>query len=422
MSIKLVKEPKKAAMSLVELKMLQALPLDIKIAKTKARIKDAVNEFGWDGIYVPVSGGKDSMVLSNIVEQYQKEEGIEKSRVPRVNGNTGLELDDVLALARELSDLEVRPIIPPYQVWKEEGYPIGSKKTSMMIQRLQNPTGKNQNTLNLYMTGIKMDGSKTKGRSMLGNKWKLFIDSEVKISHKCCDILKKDPMKKYEEETGRIPLLGVMAAEGGTRVDGYLKTGCNAFHLGKSLPIGFWTEQDILQYILEKDLKIAKSYGKIIKDKDGKLTTTLEKRTGCYACPFGVQLEDKKNNRFHKLKKNDYRKWKFAMLGGEIDHWGNWVPKRGLGMGHILEMVGIDYGKDTEFEGQISIEEVLNKKFNVGDKFKNLGNGIITEIIDTPNNDVILTQKLDGQLVKNIRLTQDWIEQLIANKTIEKII
>lgn len=355
--IEIVKEKKKPAMTNNELVMLQALPLEIKIAKTKARIREAIKHFGIEGVYVPVSGGKDSMVLSHIVEQVQQEDGIEKSRIPRVNSNTGNEYDDVLALARELSDIEVRPKMQLYDVLTYVGYPVASKKTSRMLRDLQNPTEKNKVTRNLYLNGIKKDGTKSI-HFKLAKKWQPFIDSDVRVSEKCCDILKKEPMHTYEKETGRIPLIGTMASEGGTRKNGYIQTGCNAFHIGKSMPIGFWKEQDVLQYILDNKLKMASVYGEIV-EVDGKLTTTGEKRTGCVWCVLGSQMEDKNNNRFHKLKKNDYKKWKFAMLGGETSPSGRWRPKHGLGMGHVLDLMGIDYGAEKELDGQISIEEII---------------------------------------------------------------
>ena len=46
-----------------ELVMLQSLPLNIKIEKSKQRIREAINRFGVDGVYVPVSGGIDSQVF-----------------------------------------------------------------------------------------------------------------------------------------------------------------------------------------------------------------------------------------------------------------------------------------------------------------------------------------------------------------------
>lgn len=52
-----------------ELKTLQALPLDIKIKKTQLRIKEAIDEFGKDGLYLSFSGGKDSQVLLDIIRK-----------------------------------------------------------------------------------------------------------------------------------------------------------------------------------------------------------------------------------------------------------------------------------------------------------------------------------------------------------------
>lgn len=42
-----------------ELKTLQSLPLEAKIQKTRLRIREWVDEFGEDGVYVSFSGGKD---------------------------------------------------------------------------------------------------------------------------------------------------------------------------------------------------------------------------------------------------------------------------------------------------------------------------------------------------------------------------
>jgi len=53
--------------TLDDLRQKQSLPLSLKVSLTKARIRQWVNEYGSDGVYVSFSGGKDSTVLLHIV-------------------------------------------------------------------------------------------------------------------------------------------------------------------------------------------------------------------------------------------------------------------------------------------------------------------------------------------------------------------
>lgn len=342
--------------------MLQSLPLDIKIEKSKQRIREAINKFGVDGVYVPVSGGIDSQVVHLLVKEVQEQDGIPLKAIPRVFSNTGNEYDSIVKKARELCDVEVRPSKPLWTVLTEEGYPVGSKKVSRMLRDLQNPTEANFNSRKLYLEGIKQDGTKTKSFKM-PNKWKPFIKSEIRVSEKCCYWLKKEPMNRYGKETGRIPILGVMANEGGVRKVSYMQTGCNAFdgNHPQSKPIGFWTKDDSLAFTVFRKLEIPDVYGDIIILGEGhkakpidiiksihegykiELDTTGEKRTGCVYCTYGV-TQEKGENRFQKLYKNDIRKYNFAVNGGKIDDKGKLVPGNGgLGIGKILDIMGINY-------------------------------------------------------------------------------
>lgn len=345
-----------------ELIMLQSLPLDIKIAKSKQRIREAIDYFGVDGLYVPISGGLDSAVLSDIVYQVQKELGIKKKSIPRVNSNTRNEYPGVLKMARKLSDEEVMPNKSPYELWKEIGYPVASKKISRMIRDLQNPTDKNVATRRLYLEGIKKDGTKGSSRCKLAKRWYTFIDEneeiKIKCSEKCCNIVKKAPLHEYEKRTKRHPLIATMADEGGTREQGYLQTGCNAFARGKSMPIGFWTKQDILRYYVEYPLEYAEEYGDIVELEDGTLDTTGEKRTGCFSCMMGVQME-KGENRFQRMKRLYPKMYKHCIEGGKVNEEGCWVPKNGLGLGYVLDRMGVEYGEYEESPEELKIKKVL---------------------------------------------------------------
>ena len=129
-----------------------------------------------------------------------------------------------------------------------------------------------------------------------------LIQAPFKVSEQCCDWIKKKPLEKYAKETGAAPMTGECADESKMREMTYLKQGCNFFgKKDKSMPMGFWTHQDVLQYIVQNKLPYCKIYGDIVTNEKGLLETTGEKRTGCYACMFGVHME-KGGNRFTRMK------------------------------------------------------------------------------------------------------------------------
>lgn len=72
-------------------------------------------------------------------------------------------------------------------------------------------------------------------------------------------------------------------------------------------PLGFWTENDILEYIFTKDIKIASVYGQIIKENN-KYKLMGEQRTGCVACILGMEYDKERILRLKEIepKKYDY--------------------------------------------------------------------------------------------------------------------
>lgn len=72
------------------------------------------------------------------------------------------------------------------------------------------------------------------------------------------------------------------------------------------------------------------------------LETTGCDRTGCVFCGFGCHL-DQTPNRFQRLKETHPRQYKYCIGGGEMVD-GKWRPnKEGLGLGKVLDYIGVKY-------------------------------------------------------------------------------
>lgn len=119
------------------------------------------------------------------------------------------------------------------------------------------------------------DSKEQFGEKSIFNKEKwlpLARDVPVPISHLCCHKMKKSPMQIYQRAHKVVPFIGTLAEESRIRQQAWIRHGCNAFDSKKpqSTPIAFWTEQDILQYIVEYGLDIAAVYGDVVAaDEDG---------------------------------------------------------------------------------------------------------------------------------------------------------
>lgn len=120
-----------------ELKQLQALPLDLKIARTKQRIREWVRHYGVNGVYISFSGGKDSTVLLHIARKMYPE-------IEAVFVNTGLEYPEIQKFAMSFPNVKVvHPKKTFKQVMAEYGYPLISKTVSHSVGVLRrNPDGR----------------------------------------------------------------------------------------------------------------------------------------------------------------------------------------------------------------------------------------------------------------------------------------
>ena len=314
--------------TLDDLRQLRALPLNLKVAMTKARIRDWVNEFGTEGVYISFSGGKDSIVLLDIVRSMYPE-------VPSVFCDTGLEYPEIRDFVKTFDNVVwLKPNMTFRKVIETYGYPLISKEISQKVYEINSQARHNNlhyKETNLYNRWFnkESDHGKKYPNFVVSSKWEFLLKAPFSISDRCCRVMKKDPVKKYEKETGRVPFLGTMAEESRIRLTTWLKNSCNAFDAKRkiSTPMAFWREQDVLHYIKEHNLPICSVYGGIVADKeiDGQmdlgisqetaiLKTTGCKRTGCMFCGFGCHL-DKPNEtgRFERMKVTHPKQYEWIM-------------------------------------------------------------------------------------------------------------
>ena len=290
-------------MDIKELQYRQNLPLEEKIKMSLERIQDWYEY--WEGkVYVSFSGGKDSTVLLHLVRSIYPE-------IPAVFVNTGLEYPEILKFVKTIDNVTtLRPKRKFKDVIDKYGYPVISKENSHKLHQIR--TTKSDKLRNKRMFGD------DKGNGKLPEKWKFMIDANFKISSQCCDILKKNPVKKYEKETCRHPIVGTMVGDSSLRRTNYLKNGCNTFNSKRpmSIPISFWAEENVWEYIKKYQLPYSEIYDKGYDN------------TGCMFCMFGVQYE-KEPTRFQRMEIQHPK------------HYNYCINK--LGCGKVLDFINVKY-------------------------------------------------------------------------------
>lgn len=329
-----------------ELKYLQSLPLERKIEMTAERI-DAWYQHYDGNVAVSFSGGKDSRVLFDIARNHWRGH----KDIKAVFVDTGLEYPEIRQFVKTFDNVEIiRPKMRFDEVIKKYGYPIISKEVSMILYY-----ARSGGTTGSYCMK-KLDGELLyKGEPSPYNctKWKPLLDTDFKISDKCCNVMKKAPTHEYLAKNGVYFMTAEMASESRLRKQKWLQHGCNGFDMKipKSTPMAFWTEQDVFEYIYKYNLPIAEPYGEVIETEcqltfEGeqcKYATTGCDRTGCMFCAFGAHFE-KGKTRFQRLKETHPKQYNYCLNGGEFVN-GLWQPnKQGLGMRYVFDELNSLYG------------------------------------------------------------------------------
>ena len=308
-----------------DLRMRQALPLEIKIRMTESRIRDWVNVYGTDGVYVSFSGGKDSTVLLHIVRNIYP-------NVKAMFVDIPTQYPELKQFVQTFDNVDItKPKINFFQVCEKYGFPMISKEVSEAVYDARRYLSQVENKLTIAtdrqitcschmadILGIPRRGKdkanedfqnlkkgiipsyindpsykygaparvlmlsgkmphKEKGK--LTNEYSkrydksryaFFLAAPFEVSGICCKIMKKEPAHNYQKETGRHPIIAQMADESELRTSSWIRNGCNAFNSKepKSNPMSFWTEQDVLRYIKENNIPICSVYGNVVSDSE----------------------------------------------------------------------------------------------------------------------------------------------------------
>lgn len=281
-----------------DLWQMQSLPLEAKIRMTKYRIRQWVEYYGEDGVYVSFSGGKDSTVLLDLVRQMY-------SNVTAVFVDTGLEYPEIREFVKTFSNVVwLKPKKNFKQVITEYGYPFiskevsdkvdGARKYMQALNDAQSRERERESRTVHYAWGIAdllgidrrgeakespeylslkrgiIPSETSRYQQVVGTyknkdgsvskycmpRYKFFLEAPFNLSASCCRIMKKSPVHSYGRKTHKKPMTVQMASESRLRTAQWLRNGCNGFEMTSPIsnPMSFWTEQDVLLYIeLNKD-------------------------------------------------------------------------------------------------------------------------------------------------------------------------
>lgn len=348
--------PKEAA------KQLLALDLEDKEILTYEKLDQWYT--AWNGkCYVSFSGGKDSTALAYLAARYLSSFRTPPWPLNLVFINTGLEYPETQKFVNEYTDWlrkkfprvtvnlhRLRPKMNIRQVVRKYGYSIVSKEVANCVW-LARKSGNGSRMVRLRGELLDRDGNPSAYNC---DNWGFLLDAPFLVSSECCRIMKKNTAHRYEGTAKEKPIVATMADEGRQRFQNWLATGCNAFDSKRPMgkPMSFWTEQDVLRFIVDRHIPIASVYGDIVASDgendyaetliDCKLHCTGCQRTGCMFCAFGAHLE-KGENRFERMKHTHPKHYAFCIGGGEFDPAdGLWKPnEKGLGYGRVLDYIGV---------------------------------------------------------------------------------
>lgn len=243
--------------------------------------------------YLSYSGGKDSHFLYWFIKERLQDTDIEI-----VGVNTYMEHHEILKRIMKNCDRVLLPAMKPFEIKEKYGIPCFSKFQDEMISRYQKGS-RSKNT----MDAITGEGRITFKLNKKARE--LTLSGQLhKVSNKCCKVIKKDTLQKYEKESGKKAILGVRGGESALRKAQY-KT---CFTKDKKFTPIHNLSDELLEKIIKKyNIEVPEVYKHI-------------NRTGCMGCPYGsrsgnTERELKLINKNQKKFVCEYFKESYEVLG-----------------------------------------------------------------------------------------------------------
>lgn len=227
----------------------------------KSKFRKLKNVGGYGTYYLSYSGGKDSHFLYWFIKEYAPE----FSEIEVVGVNTYMEHHEILQRINKNCDRVLLPAMKPFEIKEKYGIPCFSKFQDEMISRYQKGS-RTKNTMDAITGENRITFKLNKKARELTLNGKLH-----KVSNKCCKVIKKDTLHKYEKETKKKAIMGVRGGESKLRNSQY-KT---CFTKDKK----FTPIHDLSDELLEK---IIKKYNIEVPN-----VYKFINRTGCMGCPYG---------------------------------------------------------------------------------------------------------------------------------------
>lgn len=238
------------------------------------KIKQIITEYGEENFYISFSGGKDSTVLSALVDM-----ALPNNQISRVYADTGIELNMIRDFVFDMAKTDdrvviIKPSVPIKTMLENVGYPFKSKEHSLYVSEYQR-MGEKSGAYKRYM----FPEEKRKGYGCPKIlQYQFTPEFNLKISKKCCDELKKKPLKKWMKENNKtFCMTGMIREEGGIRNN----ISCINLKQKKFHPLAPVTKEWEDWFISKYNIDICNIY---------KSPYNFD-RTGCKGCPFNIHIQ-----------------------------------------------------------------------------------------------------------------------------------